>query len=376
MQTRNTIARLINSKAALVGLTATALVAVGGVTYGYNAMSTSVTMSIDGHQHEVTAMGNTVGDMLDAEGVTLGPHDKVAPSPDTQVVDGSAITVRYGRPLQLKVDGDKQTYWVTATDVGSALTQIGRRFTGAALSTSRGGSIDRDGMTLSVTTPKTIEVKVADKKFVKKIVPATTARQAVRKIGVHVDKNDIVTPRPKHELQDGDKVVYTRVRVATKHVRHEVLDFATIKKDDSSMPEGQSTTVRSGETGLRNVTYRIVWHNGHLTGRKVLHQQVLRSPVDAIVRVGTQAAAVANYATGSSVWDRIAQCESGGNWATNTGNGYYGGLQFSLSTWRAYGGSGLPSDASRETQIAIAERVQAAQGWGAWPVCSREAGVY
>jgi nucleoid-associated protein YgaU len=76
-----------------------------------------------------------------------------------------------------------------------------------------------------------------------------------------------------------------------------------------------------------------------------------------------------------SVWDRIAACESGGNWAINTGNGYYGGLQFSLSSWRAVGGSGLPSDASKSEQISRAQMLQARQGWGAWPVCSIKAGV-
>jgi hypothetical protein len=76
-----------------------------------------------------------------------------------------------------------------------------------------------------------------------------------------------------------------------------------------------------------------------------------------------------------SVWDRIAACESGGNWAINTGNGYYGGLQFTLGTWRAHGGTGMPNEASREEQIAVAQRVQASQGWGAWPVCSVKAGV-
>jgi hypothetical protein len=75
------------------------------------------------------------------------------------------------------------------------------------------------------------------------------------------------------------------------------------------------------------------------------------------------------------VWDRIAACESGGNWAINTGNGYYGGLQFSLSSWRGVGGSGLPSDASKAEQIARAQILQARQGWGAWPVCSIKAGV-
>jgi len=77
-----------------------------------------------------------------------------------------------------------------------------------------------------------------------------------------------------------------------------------------------------------------------------------------------------NYAT----WDALAECESGGNWAINTGNGYYGGLQFSLSSWQAVGGSGLPSDASRETQIAMGQRLYERQGWGAWPYCTSQLG--
>lgn len=68
-------------------------------------------------------------------------------------------------------------------------------------------------------------------------------------------------------------------------------------------------------------------------------------------------------------WDAVAQCESGGNWNINTGNGYYGGLQFSQSTWQANGGSGYAHNASREEQIRVAESVLATQGAGAWPVC-------
>ncbi|WIE75895.1 transglycosylase family protein [Curtobacterium sp. MCSS17_007] len=86
------------------------------------------------------------------------------------------------------------------------------------------------------------------------------------------------------------------------------------------------------------------------------------------------AAAPANAASGST-WDALAQCESGGNWAINTGNGYYGGLQFNLGTWQAHGGSGNPAAASREAQIAVAERVLASQGWGAWPACSAKLGL-
>ena len=81
-------------------------------------------------------------------------------------------------------------------------------------------------------------------------------------------------------------------------------------------------------------------------------------------------------AEGGVNWDAVAACESGGNWHTATGNGYYGGLQFSLGTWHAYGGSGLPSSASRETQIAIATKVRdASGGYGAWPGCAAKLGL-
>jgi len=77
-------------------------------------------------------------------------------------------------------------------------------------------------------------------------------------------------------------------------------------------------------------------------------------------------------------WKRLAQCESGQRWHINTGNGYYGGLQFSASTWRAFGGrkfAGNAHRASRAEQIRIAEKVRRHQGWGAWPHCSRKVGL-
>ncbi|WP_258073897.1 LysM peptidoglycan-binding domain-containing protein [Arthrobacter sp. Y81] len=89
----------------------------------------------------------------------------------------------------------------------------------------------------------------------------------------------------------------------------------------------------------------------------------------------TAASAAAPTATSASTWDSLAQCESGGNWSTNTGNGFSGGLQFTASTWSAYGGTGSPADATREQQIAVAENVQASQGWGAWPACAAQLGL-
>ena len=90
--------------------------------------------------------------------------------------------------------------------------------------------------------------------------------------------------------------------------------------------------------------------------------------------LGTGTAAAADDAT----WDALAQCESTGNWAINTGNGYYGGLQFSASTWAAFGGTAYAPRAdlaTREQQIATAEKTLAAQGWGAWPACSAKLGL-
>jgi LysM repeat protein len=91
------------------------------------------------------------------------------------------------------------------------------------------------------------------------------------------------------------------------------------------------------------------------------------------IAVGAPLAIAATPASATN-WDAIAQCESNGNWNTNTGNGYYGGLQFSQSTWKAYGGTGSAANASREQQIAVAERVLQGQGIGAWPVCGKKGG--
>ncbi len=107
-----------------------------------------------------------------------------------------------------------------------------------------------------------------------------------------------------------------------------------------------------------------------------------RAPVQKPVHQAAPAPARSSYVPTSSpsvasgsVWDRVAMCESGGNWAINTGNGYYGGLQFSLSSWRAVGGTGYPNEASREEQISRGQMLQSKQGWGAWPACTAKLGI-
>jgi resuscitation-promoting factor RpfA len=110
--------------------------------------------------------------------------------------------------------------------------------------------------------------------------------------------------------------------------------------------------------------------------RTFMTKNLVRIAIAAAVAAGVPIAlaGTANAAP-AGVWDKLAMCESSGNWAANTGNGFSGGLQFTPSTWRAFGGAGNAHTASREQQIAVAERVLAGQGWGAWPACSAKLGL-
>ncbi|MDF1605735.1 resuscitation-promoting factor [Nocardioides sp. YIM 152315] len=367
--------RLTTSRPLMIATAAVAVLAVAGSTWGYSALSKSVTLTLDGQSEDVSAFGGTVGDVLEAQGVEVSDRDEVAPELDEEITDGTRISVHFARPFELNVDGESTTHWVTATTVAGALDQVGKRYGEADLSASRGGTVDRDGMTLDVVTPKSLTVEVADRKPVKRTLTALTVEDALDELGVTVRKHDRTQPAADHVLEDGDRLVFTKVRIAEKHVDGERIPFGTVEREDGSMYEGEDSVVREGRHGLRDVTYRIVYKNGEVAERTVLRQDVKRAAVDEIVRIGTKAPAV-NFAGGNTVWDRLAQCESGGNWAINTGNGYYGGLQFSLGTWHAHGGSGLPSNASRETQIAIATKVRdAAGGYGAWPACSASLGL-
>jgi len=357
----------------MIGAVVMALVAT---TAGYAAMTQTVTLSVDGEASEIGTLDKTVGEVLESEGISVGDHDVVAPGLDSPINDGTRIAVRFGRPLVISVDGQDRTYWVTATDVDTALNQLGIRYAGAQLSASRGSSISREGLDLAIVTPKNLTVKVGDRKATKEQVPALTVREALADLDVKVDKDDKVAPKQGATLEDGDKIVVTRVRTVTRRATV-AIDFETIEKSDSSMYVDQSRTVRLGSDGSRDVLFRITFENGERAKRTELTSSPISEPVEAIVRVGTKERPVAtDFSSGSSVWDELADCESGGNWAANTGNGYYGGLQFNLSTWQSYGGTGYPNENSRETQIAIATKVRDANGgYGSWPACSQEMGL-
>lgn len=370
------IQKLTHSRVALVATIVAVLIAISAVTYGYSSMTTEVTLSVDGKERTVSTLGDTVGDVLESADIKLTDRDLVSPDADEAIEAGDKVSVRFSKPIELTVDGDTSTHWVTATDVNGALSQIGSLYADSRLSTSRGTSISRGGAEIEVITAKKLTFKLAGKKAVKRKVAALTVEDALAEVGVDLDKHDKVSPKRDAEIESGDKIVYTDINVKKRSIDDEVFSAPVKRIEDDSMYEGESTVVTEGITGIRDVTYKVTIRNGEVVRRTVLEQDVSKEPRAEVVRVGTKKVATANYASGNSVWDALAQCEAGGNWAANTGNGYYGGLQFNPGTWAANGGSGLPHQASRETQIAIATKVRnASGGYGAWPGCASKLGL-
>jgi uncharacterized protein YabE (DUF348 family) len=367
----------------IVAAGVTALAVAGG-TFAYAATGKDVTLAVDGATSDVSTRADTVGQVLSDRGITVGDRDVVAPALDAKVSEGTRIAVQFGRPVTVKVDGKAQTFWTTATSVDQALASQGIAVDGARLSTSRSATIGRQGLTLDVATLKTITVKAGgDSKRVQ--TTATTVGEALTAAHISVDGDDKVSADRSAPVKDGSTVTYTRVDTKTVS-KKESIGYQTVRKRSSKLAKGKVVVDQSGKAGSKKVTYREVRYDGKLKSRKAVKTTVTTKPTTRILLVGTKSTSRGSGGSGGSggsapavasgsVWDRLAACESGGNWHINTGNGYYGGLQFSLSTWRAYGGSGLPSNNSREQQIAIAKKVQAAGGWGQWPACSRKAGL-
>jgi resuscitation-promoting factor RpfB len=362
----------------VVAAGATAL-ALAGTTFGYASLNKSVTLSVDGQTTEVRTSAGTVAALLRSRGIEVNGHDVVAPNLDAKVQDGTRVAVKFGRQVTFTVDGAAQTIWTTATTVDDALAALGMSLTGAELSTSRSSGIGRQGLTIVIATQKKIIIIDAGKKRTITTTGQTLA-DALAAAKIKVDADDELSASPKTRLVDGAKFTFTDVEISSKTKKLKV-DFDTVRKESSKLKKGVTKIDTPGERGVRAVTYKIVRHNDEIVKRAKIKSKLINKPVTEVILVGTKKTTTAKKSSSGSstpsgsVWDKLAQCESGGNWSINTGNGYYGGLQFSLSTWRAYGGSGMPNKASREQQIAIAKKLQADAGWGAWPACSSKLGL-
>ena len=364
---RSFITHLGRNKRITLALAGASLTALAVTAVGYQSMSTPLTLVVDGHAKSLRTFDDTVGQVLKSQGITIGTHDVVVPSPSSHVVSGGEISVDYGRQLTINLNGRTAKYWTTSNNVASALDALGINANGAELSASRSMTIDRQGLALAIATRRQFHVVIDGKKR-KVNVAALNSRDVLDALHVKLAPQDIVTPAPAQLLNAGQTITLIKVATGTVRVPHEAVPFSVIQHNNASMAAGTTKVVTAGVDGARDVTYRIVRHNGGVYSKTVVTQTMLKQPKAEVEEVGTKPAPV--DASGSGAWERIAQCESGGNWHDNTGNGYYGGLQFAQGTWDAYGGQQFAPRAdlaSESEQITVANRVKAAEGgYGAW----------
>jgi uncharacterized protein YabE (DUF348 family) len=344
---------------AILALNLAIVLVLAGGTAAYGALSQTVTLTVEGRSDTVRTFGGTVADVLDDHGVTVTPADRINHAPSTPVADVDTIDVAYAKPVALTVDGVASEHVVFGKTVDDALSSLDVATpAGSFVSAKASTRLSRDGMTLVVSTPKTVTV-VADGE--KKTVTTTkpTVADVLTEAGVALDADDEIEPGTDAFVAPDAKVRVVRIekvdKTETVKIKHD-----TTTKDDPEALAGETEVVQDGKDGKNREQVTLVYADGKLRQRIVRATEPVSEPVTEVVSRGTSRTAP------DSVWDKIAKCESGGNWKINSGNGYYGGLQFSAATWKSVGGPGLPHENSREVQIKYAKILQARSGWGQW----------
>nr|WP_308212647.1 transglycosylase family protein [Nocardia zapadnayensis] len=423
---------LRNRKVQIAGQAVVITALVGGAG-SFVALNKSVNLTVDGQSEQVRTFGSTVGDVLAAQGLEVDERDAVQPGAEAQIERDMTIVLNTAKDLDLTVDGIALDEWTTANTVGQALADLGVEAEGAEVSLPLDEQLTEDGTALDVVTPKGVTV-VADGE--QQVVEATaaTVSEVLAEAGVEVSGEDIVSAPLTAPVTDGQVLDVLRVKSETKSVEEKIEKKTTVK-ESASLDRGETKVEEKGKDGVREVVYDIRTVDGAEVKKEKVSEKVVAEPVDAVVVKGTRAPEPtpaperdsssdskkdsqdstggsekkkdSQDSTGGSekkkdsskktdsdeggnsgkkapdvddgsVWDRLAQCESGGNWSINTGNSYYGGLQFSSQTWKGFGGGKYAPNAhqaTREQQIDIAKKVQKQQGWGAWPTCTRKLGI-
>ncbi len=353
------------------------LLLVLGIAGGFAVSACkTVTLTVDGVAMRVTTMKSRVVDIVQESGFAVGERDDLYPAGDVQVGEAGKIVLRRSRPLQISLDGHgARQVWTTASTVDEALAQLAMTDT-APVAASRGSRVPLAGMALPVVSAKTVQINEGG--AVRTVhLPAPNVAGLLSAAGAPPLDSDQVVPSAASPIVDGMEIQVTRNRI--QQVTQRIpLPPGSRRIEDPEMNMSRQVVEDPGTPGEQDVTFAVAMVNGVETGRLPVANTVITPARDAVLRVGTKPGTEAPPVSSGSVWDAVASCESGGNWAINTGNGFYGGVQFDLGTWAANGGlryAPRADLASREEQIAIAEVTQARQGWGAWPVCSGRAGA-
>ncbi|MCB9389654.1 MAG: transglycosylase family protein [Acidimicrobiia bacterium] len=295
----------------------------------------SVTIIDGGTETPVLSDAGTVAELLASQAITLGANDTVVPLPESELQDGLRVTVVRnfeGQLTQLPAGADVGTSpSVPSNAQGSAEDDLANADQGGAGQTNVAGP----DATMGTSAP----------------AKATSTSAAA---------SSATTAPPTTKAPEPEVVPYSeQVDVA----------FETIEQPDGNLPAGQSQLVQDGQIG-RDVVHYLVTNPGPDQEVAEQNRERLIDPIPRIVRVGTKAPApVANGATEAQL-AHLRQCESGGNYSINTGNGYFGAYQFSPSTWAGLGYSGMPHTSPPALQDEAAQKLIARSGFSAWPTCA------
>lgn len=381
MSTSNQIKRINNTRSMPLRLATGGVLgtlAVGGVVAA--TAHKDITVDVNGETMQLATFSTDVKGALEAAGVQVGADDFVSANPDDVLTSGETITVRTSKPVAVTVDGVEKQLSSTALTVQDLLGDMGDIAPGAAVKAAGvdmdGDATVTDGMKLEVVSPKIIQVNDGGKVTYTSIA-AKTVRDVIEARGIDVDEDDRVTPSMDTPVTEGMTIKVDQVST-TDYDATESFDAEPTYVDDPELEQGTEEVRVEGTPGERTVTRRLIMVNGAKESDEIINSKETRPASPATIARGTKEPAAAPAVADGSVWDTIAQCESTGNWSINTGNGFSGGLQFTDSTWQAFGGGEYAAQAwqaSREQQIAVAQKVQAAQGWGAWPACTAKLGI-
>ena len=218
--------------------------------------------------------------------------------------------------------------------------------------------------------PTKVHLKVGRAKTKVVRTTATTVGQLLQWRNITLGADDVVSPSLDTVLVKGLKIRVDRISVASVTVT-KALAYDTVIQKTDTLSLGEKQVLTKGVKGSVSRTYSVTRVNGKVPAKVLVSETVITAAVTRTILVGTNP-----YSNGhklnlahEKLWNRIARCESGGNWHISTGNGYYGGLQFSLGTWRAYGGrdfAARPNKATRAEQITVANRVYDKVGTRPW----------
>ena len=335
----------------------------------------TVTIDVDGDMISLSTMKTDVNSALIDAGYAPSDKDLVVPAPDTGLSDGDTVVLRRAREITLNVDGKPQDIWTTALTVEEALQQSGLD-EDVHVSASRSERLPLDGTELDVALPKQVSLADGGAPATPVTEAAPTVREFLEAAGAPLEEADTVTPDPDSTVTDGTEIVVTRNRTVTKTETTDV-DAPEQRIEDPTMNMSRTVVEDPGAPGVSDITWKINMVNGVEVGREKVDEEVKVPAQPKTVRVGAKPGTEVPPVENGAIWDALAQCEATGNWAINTGNGFYGGVQFDQNTWERQGGlkyAPRADLATREEQIAIASVTQKSQGWGAWPACTSRLG--